>query len=660
MSDGYVLVEGGQRLADMTEQQQIEYALRQSRLEDDRRREQEQAAGARYVDPKPEVPAAMPQGSVSVRVTKVDGALGLRWENSSNVLCGVQPGSSGEQAGLQEYLGRRLIAVNDKLVQPDGVGRACAEAGQHVLLTFEGTPTPPRQSDGVDVDAAGGGLFQAGKEKAKEIYDRSRPLWGDRSTAHVPLAPSADVSAEFQAAVQAVSAEIEHQPQAMQYKLFGLYKQATEGDFVPAGGLVSMPTAKRNEWLEHRGMPRAEAQKKYVELVARISGAYGDSQPQPAPTAPPAERPLPLPFGAQPYSAEAAAAREAQKEQSRQERSVALCSAAFELRGEMQSRVDVLRGMLGELERAREVFERLPMEVKDHLSQCRSEEVQALSETPQVGPSTLCIAVLGAPNSGKTWMIRGLTGEAIAPRNWAGTVQLLNGATADGRASVALVSAGMQLGGKEFEIEAKPGHRVAATQRAVAEMMQETGMSPQGAEHLTLTITHPLQNLPPRTMIQEIRCPVGRLTTTLAALPASTLAVVLLNDLPPTTAAELAEVARARGIGAITVSAKADESVVCEEATFKVSAKTAVATQMVMTASTMAGFGLPLDGPADSGDFGAVLEICEEQVQTAALVDEANRLEERVAQLQESKAALRTLIEHHCDDWVTAKQLWSF
>jgi acyl-CoA-binding protein len=59
-------------------------------------------------------------------------------------------------------------------------------------------------------------------------------------------------------------------------KLYGLYKQATEGDNETErpGGFDFKAAAKYNAWLNFKGTPKADAEKQYTELVTVLSAKY--------------------------------------------------------------------------------------------------------------------------------------------------------------------------------------------------------------------------------------------------------------------------------------------------------------------------------------------------------------------------------------------------
>lgn len=56
-------------------------------------------------------------------------------------------------------------------------------------------------------------------------------------------------------------------------KLYGLYKQATEGDNETErpGGFDFKAAAKHNSWLGFKGISQEEATQKYIELVENLA-----------------------------------------------------------------------------------------------------------------------------------------------------------------------------------------------------------------------------------------------------------------------------------------------------------------------------------------------------------------------------------------------------
>jgi acyl-CoA-binding protein len=59
-------------------------------------------------------------------------------------------------------------------------------------------------------------------------------------------------------------------------KLYGLYKQATEGDNKgeAPGGFDFVAAAKHHAWLNHIGKSKEEAQQHYISFVNSISNKY--------------------------------------------------------------------------------------------------------------------------------------------------------------------------------------------------------------------------------------------------------------------------------------------------------------------------------------------------------------------------------------------------
>lgn len=59
-------------------------------------------------------------------------------------------------------------------------------------------------------------------------------------------------------------------------KLYGLYKQATEGDNVGErpGGFDFKAAAKYNSWLTFKGKTKEEATQAYLDLVEELSKKY--------------------------------------------------------------------------------------------------------------------------------------------------------------------------------------------------------------------------------------------------------------------------------------------------------------------------------------------------------------------------------------------------
>ena len=56
-------------------------------------------------------------------------------------------------------------------------------------------------------------------------------------------------------------------------KLYGLYKQATEGDNISErpGGFDFKAAAKHNSWLNYQGKSKQESEQEYVDLVNSLA-----------------------------------------------------------------------------------------------------------------------------------------------------------------------------------------------------------------------------------------------------------------------------------------------------------------------------------------------------------------------------------------------------
>ena len=59
-------------------------------------------------------------------------------------------------------------------------------------------------------------------------------------------------------------------------KLYGLYKQATEGDIESErpGGFDFKAAAKYNAWMNVKGKSKEEATEQYIQLVEKLSEKY--------------------------------------------------------------------------------------------------------------------------------------------------------------------------------------------------------------------------------------------------------------------------------------------------------------------------------------------------------------------------------------------------
>ena len=80
--------------------------------------------------------------------------------------------------------------------------------------------------------------------------------------------------AEFEQAV-ARAKSVGMQPPDVLLQLYGLYKQATEGDVSGErpGGFDFKGAAKYDAWAKQRGKTADDARQAYVELVQRLGGS---------------------------------------------------------------------------------------------------------------------------------------------------------------------------------------------------------------------------------------------------------------------------------------------------------------------------------------------------------------------------------------------------
>jgi diazepam-binding inhibitor (GABA receptor modulator, acyl-CoA-binding protein) len=81
-----------------------------------------------------------------------------------------------------------------------------------------------------------------------------------------------DVQAEFEQAL-ARAKSVGMQPPDVLLQLYGLYKQATEGDVSGErpGGFDFKGAAKFDAWVKQRGLSPEDAKRAYVELVQRLA-----------------------------------------------------------------------------------------------------------------------------------------------------------------------------------------------------------------------------------------------------------------------------------------------------------------------------------------------------------------------------------------------------
>lgn len=83
-----------------------------------------------------------------------------------------------------------------------------------------------------------------------------------------------DLKARFEAASTAIKGLAERPDNDTLLKLYALYKQGAEGDVggEKPGFFDFVGTAKFEAWERLKGMDQEEAMKKYIDLVARLTG----------------------------------------------------------------------------------------------------------------------------------------------------------------------------------------------------------------------------------------------------------------------------------------------------------------------------------------------------------------------------------------------------
>lgn len=96
-----------------------------------------------------------------------------------------------------------------------------------------------------------------------------RPSGRTRETAAAVSTKPADIDERFASAQKTAIERIgRDSPQETKLLVFGLYRQATEGDCRDAAVPVKATERKKHEaWAAHRGMPRRQAMLRYCELV---------------------------------------------------------------------------------------------------------------------------------------------------------------------------------------------------------------------------------------------------------------------------------------------------------------------------------------------------------------------------------------------------------
>lgn len=82
-----------------------------------------------------------------------------------------------------------------------------------------------------------------------------------------------EMSPEFEAAITRLKSLGQRPDNATLLKLYGLYKQATEGDVSsPKPGFSDLVgRAKWQAWADLRGTPRGEAERRYIELADSLT-----------------------------------------------------------------------------------------------------------------------------------------------------------------------------------------------------------------------------------------------------------------------------------------------------------------------------------------------------------------------------------------------------
>jgi diazepam-binding inhibitor (GABA receptor modulating acyl-CoA-binding protein) len=90
------------------------------------------------------------------------------------------------------------------------------------------------------------------------------------------------ISADFEAAQARVKALKSTPSPEELLELYGLFKQATQGDATgPRPGMLDFKArAKFDAWDKRKGLTRDAAQKAYVELVAMLEARYGLRLPE--------------------------------------------------------------------------------------------------------------------------------------------------------------------------------------------------------------------------------------------------------------------------------------------------------------------------------------------------------------------------------------------
>lgn len=85
----------------------------------------------------------------------------------------------------------------------------------------------------------------------------------------------ADLNAQFEAAAEAVKTLPERPDNEMLLRLYGLFKQGSEGDVKgeKPGFFDFKGAAKYDAWEKHKGTDQTKAKEDYIKLVKRLGGS---------------------------------------------------------------------------------------------------------------------------------------------------------------------------------------------------------------------------------------------------------------------------------------------------------------------------------------------------------------------------------------------------
>jgi acyl-CoA-binding protein len=82
-----------------------------------------------------------------------------------------------------------------------------------------------------------------------------------------------DLAQQFQDAIASSKSLPRRPDNATMLKLYGLYKQGTDGDAPDAGGGDMVARFKHQAWAGNRGQAREAAMQQYIALVASLHDA---------------------------------------------------------------------------------------------------------------------------------------------------------------------------------------------------------------------------------------------------------------------------------------------------------------------------------------------------------------------------------------------------